>query len=215
MRKFGFFLSAGLLMFAAVALVDGLHAQQKGGGGFGGFGGGGGAQSPLTLLNNKDVRKELDLTDEQIEKLPAEVQAAIARVLSEKQLKRFKQIQLQQRGNNAFKDDAVQKQLGLSAEQKKNIGEILETSSKEIGELTKGGFGGFGKGKGGAGGTTEKLEKIRTDARERILSALTKAQRKTWAEMTGEEFKMTTGFGGFGGFGKGKTDPKKDTPKDQ
>ena len=44
---------------------------------------------------------------------------------------------------------------------------------------------------------------------EKIAHALTKDQRTTWREMTGDEFKFTTGFGG-GGFGK-----KKDANKDK
>jgi hypothetical protein len=199
MRKLGFFLSFAVLILISVALVEGQQPGQRGGG-FGGV-----ASNPLTLLNNKDVKKELEITDEQSTKIPAEVMVAISKVLNEKQFKRFKQIQLQQRGNNAFSDETVQAELKITADQKTSIAGILEASTKELGELKGGGGkGGFGK------GNAEKTEKIRTDAREKILAVLTKDQRKTWSEMTGAEFKMTTGFGG-GTFNKKGTDPKKTT----
>ena len=219
MRKIGFLVTCSALLFLAVASVDGLQAQQKkggaGGGGFGGggFGGGGGpAQTALNLLNRAEVKKELELTDEQLEKLPAEVLLAISKVLNEKQNKRFKQIELQQRGNRAFSDKTVQETLKINEEQKKNIGSILEDATKERAEALKGAFGGGGGfGKGG----NEKITKIDADAKDKILTVLTKEQRKMWREMVGEELKLTPGFGGgFGGFGKGK-DAKKDPNKDK
>ncbi len=212
MRRLAFFFSAGILIFAAAALVEGLQAQQKGGGGFGG-GGGGGTTNPLSLLARGEVKKELDLTDEQYAKVTPEVMAALAKVLNEKQLTRLKQIQVQQMGNNAFKDDAIAKQLKLTDAQKTSINEVLEASAKESAELAK---AAFGKGKGGGfGGNQEKATKIRTEAREKIVGTLTKAQKRTWTEMTGEEFKLTPAGGVGGFFNKGKTDPKKDAPKDK
>lgn len=212
MRKFGFMISSGAVLLMAVALVDGQQPQPKGGGfggGFGGFGQAPGSAS-LNLLNNKDVKKELDLTDEQLAKLPEEVLVAISKVLNEKQYKRFKQIDLQQRGNRAFGDAAVQTALKLNDEQKKNIGSILEDANKEIAEAFKGGFGGFGGKGGGFGKGNEKVDKINADTKDKILTVLTKQQRKDWREMVGEEFKMTTNpfGGGFGG--KGKKDANKD-----
>ena len=219
MRKLGFLISGGAVLLMAAALVDGQQPQPKGGfgGGFGGFGPPAPGTSSLNLLNNKDVKKELDLTDEQLDKLPAEVLVAISKVLNEKQYKRFKQIELQQRGNRAFADSGVQTALKINDEQKKNIASILEDAGKEIAEASKGGFGGFG-GKGGGGGFgkgNEKVDKINAEAKDKILTVLTKQQRKEWREMIGEEFKMTTPAfgGGFGGFGKGKD--KKDAAKDK
>ncbi len=206
MRKFSFFLSFAVLILLSVALVEGQQPDTKKAGGFGGV-----ANNPLTLLNNKDVKKELDITDDQAAKVPAEVMVAISKVLSEKQFKRFKQIQLQQRGNNAFSDATVQTQLTITPEQKTSIAEILEASTKELGEL-KGGKGGFGGGFGK--GNAEKTEKIRSEAREKIMNVLTREQRKMWSEMTGAEFKMTSGFGG-GNFNKKGTDPKKTTSAEQ
>ncbi len=207
MRKYGFFFAGAAILGLSAVLVDGLQGQPKGGGG----GGGGGGGNVLTLVNNKDVKKELNITDEQAAKIPAEVLAALGKVLDEKQLKRLKQIQVQQMGNNAFKDAGVQKELNLTAEQKTSIDGILEVQTKELAEF-KGGFGGFGKGKGGADaakGNAEKADKVRKEATEKINGVLTKTQRATWREMTGEEFKFAAPTFGGGNFGK-KKDPNKD-----
>jgi hypothetical protein len=209
MRKFSWIVGCGALLLMSVAIVEGQQEKKgKGTGGFGGFGNF--RQTPgqglLTLLNSKDVKTELDVTDEQMEKLPDEMMVAIGKVLNDKQFKRFKQIDLQNRKNNAFKDATVQKQLKMTDEQKKNITSILADETKEITDLRKEG-GGFGK------GNNEKIETIRKDSKEKIYTVLTKDQRKAWRDMIGEEFKFTNqgfggGFGGFGGKGKNK---KKDT----
>ncbi len=212
MRKFSAFLTCGALLLMSVAWVEGQQEKKQGGGG-GGFGRGGfGPTNPYDLLTRSDVKKELDVTEDQMEKLPDEVMVAISKVLSEKQFKRFRQLDLQKKQNTAFKVGYVQKELKMTDEQKKNILTIITDESKEIAELMPKG-GGFGKGGGGGKGggkeTAEKIETVRKDAKEKIYTVLTKDQRKAWRELIGEEFKFTQqGFGGgFGGKGK---DAKKD-----
>jgi hypothetical protein len=201
MRKFGFFVGVAALLMTSVVWVDGFSQEKKGG-----FGGGG-QQNPIAFLSREDVKKELEVTDDDLAKVNTEVMAAIAKVLNEKQLKRFKQLDLQKKANNAFKDDGVQKQLKVTAEQKTSITTILDESGKELAELFKGGFG-KGGGKGG-GANFEKIGTINKDAKEKIYNVLTKEQRKAWRDMIGDEFKFAQQ--GFGGGGKGK----KDAPKDK
>lgn len=208
MRKFTAFLACGALLLMSVAWVEGQQEKKQGGGGggFGGMFGRGGPTNPYDLLVRADVKKELDVTEDQMDKLPDEVMVAISKVLNEKQFKRFKQLDLQKKQNAAFKDAAVQKELKMTEEQKKNILTILADETKEVGELMPKGGGGFGK-KGGGGdfkGTQEKIETIHKDAKEKIYMVLSKDQRKTWRDMIGEEFKFTQGFGFGGGFGKKK-----------
>jgi hypothetical protein len=177
MRKFGLLAVSGALILMSVAWVEGQQGGNKGNP----FQ----QTSPLFLINREDVKKELDITQEQLDKLPAEVMVAISKVLDQKQFKRFKEIDLQQRGNNAFKDTAVQKALNMTDEQKTNITSLLTDSDKEIKDLRgKGGKGGKG------GGTTEKVDTIRKETKEKILGVLTKEQRKTFRELVGEEFKF-------------------------
>ena len=192
MRRFMLFLASSCLILMSVAWVEGQQGGGKKGGGFGGIFGGA-QQNPLILLNRAEVKKELELTDAQAEKLPAEVMVAISKVLNEKQFKRFKQIELQQRDVNAFKDEAVQKSLKVTSDQAKSINSLIENSEKEIAEMFKGGFD---------MGTFEKIANVRKDTKDKVLAVLTKDQRKAWREMIGEEFKLQQ-FGGFG-FGKKK-----------
>jgi len=200
MRKFVLLLSCGFIVFMCAAWVDGQPGGGKSGkGGFGGF-----QQTPVTLLNRTDVKEELKLTDSQLEELPAEYLKAIEKVLKPDQFKRFKQIELQARGNNAFKDKGVQKALKFTDEQVKTISGLLEGSDKEIADLTPK-FGGGGKKGGDFKGAFEKIQNVQKETKEKILTALTKEQRKQWREMIGEEFKMQQGGFGFGGgFGAGK-----------
>src|ERR1700676_4777265 len=111
MRRYGIFFGC-----SAVALVTfGVIASeaQVGGGAKGGFGFG--AQNdPVTLLRRADVKKELDLSEEQLEKLPSAVMKAIGEVLTDKQMARFRQLDLQKRDTAAFKDEKIRKELKIT-----------------------------------------------------------------------------------------------------
>jgi hypothetical protein len=169
------------------------------------FGGGGGNTNPVTLLQRKDVRTELNLTEDQIAKLPEAQWKAIAEVLDAKQAKRLRQIVLQQQGANAFNDAKVQKELKLTDAQKTSIKEALDASAAQVKELFQ-----DLKGGGGFKGIQEKQATIRKETMEKITAVLKTEQKRAWNDMVGEEFKMEKGGfgGGKGGKGKGK---KKDT----
>lgn len=177
---------AGLLLMACLA-----PAQQPGRFGFGGFGG---QQDIMALLRNASVKKEIKLTDEQMEKVPAAVMKALGEVLSPDQLARLKQIDLQQKGPQAFKDAQVQTALKLSAEQKTNVNTILEESTKEQREIFKEAAG------GGFQGIQEKLGTLRKETNEKLMNVLSADQKKSWTNMLGDEFKIEFDFGK----GKGK-----------
>jgi len=205
MRRFSLVLCGGILTLLAITLMAaGQEQQKKGGkggkGGFGGFGGGfggGGMTDPVLLLRNESVKKELDITTEQSEKIPTAVAKALKEVLSDKQYKRLRQIELQQLGNAAFKQADVKTELKLTDSQLKNIDAVLEESRKEIAELQKDAAGDFK-------GMREKMTNLRKDTKEKVRNVLTADQRKSYDAMLGEEFKLQTGFGG----GKGGTKKK-------
>lgn len=207
MRRMAMMLSALSLLLISVTLVTAQQGQGQGkgrgfgGGGFGGFGGfGGGGTDPVALVRNQQIRKELEITDEQLDKLPAAVNKALKEVLNEQQHARLSQIQLQLRGIRAFTDADVQTRLKLTDQQKESIETIVEDSDKERRELF--GKGGFG---GGGGGAREKIEAMNKEAREKVEGVLTADQRKAFRQMTGPEFKLELGgFGGGGNFGGGK-----------
>src|SRR5438105_1154280 len=122
---------AGLLGVAVLQLAPG-NAQQP----LGGLTGKG-QTDPLSLLRNTNVKKELRLTDDQLEKVNDAVWKALAQVLDEDQLGRLKQIDLQVRDFRAFGDPRVQEQLGLGNEQRENIKAIVADAEKEMIELRK------------------------------------------------------------------------------
>src|SRR5262249_15266120 len=97
-----------------------------------------GSVAPLGVLDRADVKKELDITAEQTEKIPGALMAALAEVLGENQLTRLKQLDLQQRNQRAFEDAAVRHLLKLTAEQNKNIDGVL-AEKIELGQGPVGG----------------------------------------------------------------------------
>jgi hypothetical protein len=199
MRRFGMVFGVSACALLTLGILGG-YAQQGKKGGFGGgmFGGGVGKNDPVALLNRDDVKKELDLSEEQTEKLPGAVMKAVAEVLNDKQMKRFRQIELQVRGTQAFvKDETLKKQLKLTDSQTKNIEEILADSQKEVAELFK-----EAKGAGGFKGLGEKMQGINKEAKEKVMGVLTAEQKKQYKELVGEEFK----FEQPKGFGKKKND---------
>src|SRR4051794_28969184 len=100
MRLVGRSLVALAVAFLVVGLVGGQQPGgkgKKGGFGGGGFGKGGGAQDAYTLLKSDQVKKELGVTEAQVEKIPEAVLKALSGVLDDKQMNRLRQIELQVR----------------------------------------------------------------------------------------------------------------------
>lgn len=223
---------------AAIAIVFGcssLALAQPGGGrggfggGFGGPGGGfggGGAQ----LLQDENVRKDLGLVDEQVQKLTSiqekmraemgemfagmrdlggltdeerqarfeemrtkatkrmeEVQKDIDLVLLPQQRDRLKQITVQsrlQRGgtSDTLASDEVAKELGITEAQKEELKKVAEEADVEM---------------------RQKIEKLREEAREKIISVLTPDQQARFKRLIGEkiEFAPPQFGGGRGGPG--------------
>ena len=167
MGRWTLVIGAFLLALGLVGLAD---AQQRAP--FAG-GGGRGPTDPLALINNPSVKKELEITDEQAEKLPEALRKALNDVLTEKQVKRLKQIEMQQRGAAAFGDDKVAAALKLSEEQIGNIKTILQDSQKELKEAFSGGRGGDFK------AAREKVENLKKETQEKIQDVLTSEQKRT------------------------------------
>lgn len=192
----------GFLM--TLALVSVTAAQFRPG-----FGGAN-RTDPVVLLNDPQVRKELGISDEQAEKMPAAIFEAVTKVLDAKQVKRLREIQLQQMGSRALLDAKVQGDLKFTDSQKESVKTILDDAAKDITTLTKE----FGKG-GDFKGMGEKIAAIRKESNEKAMEVLNADQRRTYTSMLGEEFKFEAPKGfGKGGFGKGK-DKGKTKDKDK
>lgn len=194
------------LAAAVVAMAVGpALAQQQRGRGFGGFGGG-----TLFLLTQKSVQEELKLSDEQVKKA-TELQEkqreafqglrdlsqeerrtkmqemtktqneAIAKLLKPEQLKRAKQIALQQQVRFgigfALNNEEVAKSLKISDEQREKIREIQRNAFEEMRDL--------GRDEEGA----KKRQEIMKATNEKVDGVLTAEQKTKLKELQGEPFK--------------------------
>jgi hypothetical protein len=112
---------------------------------------------------------------------------AVSEILKPEQVKRLKQIELQQAGARAYSRPDVVKALSLKDDQIEKIKTINDDSQKAMRELRPA---------GGAGGkpakpdpaVTEKIAALRKETGEKIQAVLTDDQKKTWKDMTGEAF---------------------------
>lgn len=155
----------------------------------GGPGGPGG--DPGSILKNENVQKELKITEEQLKKYEELQKKALADSLTPEQLKRLKQIQLQQRGIQAFQDPEVQTTLKMTDDQKEKVKTIAEDAGKDMRELFK---------NAGGGGNREEMAKkfaaYRKEVMDKTTSVLSEDQKKTWKDMVGEPFEgLRQGFG--------------------
>src|SRR5207247_9757903 len=87
-----------------------------------------------------------DLSDEERQKMMAERRAAedkqLGEILNADQMKRYRQLRLQQQGMSAVSEKEVADQLNLTADQKTKIQEILSAQQAEMRSLRQGGGGG-------------------------------------------------------------------------
>ncbi|HEY7427291.1 MAG TPA: hypothetical protein VH682_23860 [Gemmataceae bacterium] len=167
------------------------------------------------LLQNEGVQKELNITDEQKtklkeaiekvrednkdiiakgfqnitredrEKLAKATNEAVGKVLDEKQVKRFKQIQIQTQGAVAFQNPQVQSALKLTDDQKDKIKKISDESREKMRELFQGG--------GNREENAKKFAELRKETMEKAIGVLTNDQKKTWKDLTGKPFEVRLG----------------------
>jgi vacuolar-type H+-ATPase subunit H len=185
----------------AVAMLLGAPAlaQFRGGGG-GSLAGNASVQKELKLSDEqiekvktavkdvlatlKDSRPGKDATAEQraefAKKSSDATNKALAGILKPEQIKRLRQIELQQSGPT---DADCQKELGLSDEQKTKIKEAGDKSREEMRDIFKNAQGNFQE-------AQEKMAKLRKQTTEKQLAVLSDEQKKKWKEMTGDPFEV-------------------------
>jgi hypothetical protein len=165
---------------AAVAvLASPVMAQRGGPRGFGPRGGG--VESFLRLLQNKSVQEELKIEKSDVDKVPDALMEALGKALKKDQLKRLKEIELQQRGSRAFYDAKIQKALKITEDQKKELDTIQKDAAKEMRELFQG--GNFREAR-------EKMVKLNKETTKKVMAVLKADQKKAWKAMIGEPFEI-------------------------
>ncbi|HXG09699.1 MAG TPA: hypothetical protein VNK04_07910 [Gemmataceae bacterium] len=113
--------------------------------------------------------------------IASDTYTALNTVLKPEQVKRLKQIELQQRGYEAFTEPEVRKALNLTESQVKEIDAIVKGADAERDKLFQGGF---------QQGTREKLQTLRKETMTKITGLLKEDQKKAWKELTGEPFEV-------------------------
>jgi putative membrane-bound dehydrogenase-like protein len=178
-----------------------MGVSQPPGGGGGGGGKGKGAKDPdiVTLLQNPQVKAALEITDQQLEKLPTASLKALAEVLNPTQVKRLREIYLQQRGNAAFLDSDVKNDLKITADQAKKIQGTVDDLTKQQNDFAE-------------AGDFAKTQELQNAATAKIQGILTAEQKTAWAKMLGQPIQIAGGGkggpGGKGGGMGGKASPK-------
>lgn len=176
--------------------------------------------NPLGLLENKDVQKDLKLSEEQTktvgdlakkyqdglkdlpkgrdgikkrQELANSIKQEADGVLKADQSKRVKQLEVQQKGLNAFFDQTLMKDLGLTDEQKGKVRDAIKDMNAKRIELLK-----------DLKGNREEIQKktaelTRTSVTE-FVKGLGDEQRKKWQDIAGEPFQgVLPAAGGLGG----------------
>ena len=161
----------------------------------------------LMLLNQKAVRDDLKLSEEQTRSLreatvkqmtalldtadlPPEqrmqkrqemhkqTEAIVSQVLRPEQSARLKQIALQVEGPRTFACPKIAKDLGITEEQQQRMKAIHAEARKEIARL-------FGEGQPRPE-AVKAAKELRQRVQEQIVNVLTDAQKARWKELTGD-----------------------------
>ena len=146
---------------------------------------------------NMDRQKAAELTKQENDDL----EKAVPDILKADQLKRFKQLEVQSAGLQAFSKDDVATALKLTDDQKKSIKDTQDELQKDIMDV----FQNAGQG----GDRAAAMQKVRTmskDALDKVLNGLTDDQKKTWKDLTGDKFEFPApmGRGNRGNRGNGQ-----------
>jgi len=201
MKKLAQITLAAAIVAMAVSPALAQQRQRQPGRGFGGgFGGG-----TVYLLTQKSVQDELKLSEEQVKQVKElqekqradrpnfqggdreEIQKkmaerrkaeneAVAKILKPEQLKRVKQIGLQQQGARALNNEEVAKALKITDEQKGKIREIQMKAFEEMRDV----------GRGEEART--KIQELMKKTNEKVMGVLTAEQKTKLKEMQGKPF---------------------------
>jgi len=137
----------------------------------------------LRDITNQDERRQK--SQELTKTVSDETLKAVSSILSADQVKRLKQIELQQAGLQAFTRPDVQKALNLTGEQQDAIKTLNDEAAKKRQELFQG-----GRRQGGGGQGQSQMTALRKESMEKVQKLLNADQRKTWKDLTGDAFEI-------------------------
>jgi preprotein translocase subunit SecD len=130
----------------------------------------------------QDREKKLE---EHRKKAREKLAALLKEVLQPEQLKRSRQVTLQQEGSFALGQEDVRKELNITQEQVEKFMGVVKDLQKKVEPLIK---------EAQAGGKPEeirpKVEQLRKDHGKKLEAILTDAQQKQWKELLGPPFEL-------------------------
>ena len=132
------------------------------------------ARQNMDRQNMADLRKQ---ENDDLEK-------AVPDILKPDQLKRFKQLEVQAAGFQAFTKDDVGTALKLTDDQKKAIKDSSDELTKDIMDLMQN----AGQDPDKRREAFTKATTMRQDAMDKVVNGLSDDQKKTWKDLTGDKF---------------------------
>ncbi len=117
--------------------------------------------------------------------ISAETFKELDSILKPNQIKRLKQIQLQQSGVNAFTNPEVEKALKLDNAQKEKIKTIIGDAASQRRELFQGGGGG-----GDFQEMAKKMAAVQKENMDKVTATLSDDQKQAWKELVGQPFEF-------------------------
>jgi hypothetical protein len=145
-------------------------------------------QGDFLKLKEFNARERLEKVAEIVRTITTETNKGLAAILKPEQMRRFRQIQLQQLGLMAFTEPDVRSKLKLTDDQVGRIRRINADSQSQRRELVQGG-----------GGTREEMRMkgatLDKESMDEALAVLSAKQKRAWKDMTGKPFEVQ--FRGF------------------
>jgi Spy/CpxP family protein refolding chaperone len=138
-------------------------------------------------VDDLDAQKRPEKMAEIVRTMTSETNKGLADVLKPEQMKRYRQLQLQQLGLIAFTEPDVQSKLKLTDDQVGQIRKINADSQGQRLELPQG------------GGNREEMRKkaatLGKESMDKALAVLSADQKQAWKDLTGEPLEVQ--FQGF------------------
>jgi len=131
----------------------------------------------------------------QMERRTADLERAVAAILSDVQLKRARQLSLQLEGGAALARSEIADQLDLTPDQRKQVAGILRTSRDKTRAVMET-LDPRTTPPAAAQTAMTRSEAIRKAADKALLALLTDAQRRRWKNLVGQPFRFSGGVAG-------------------
>ena len=143
--------------------------------------------SGMRDLSEEQRRERFQEMQQDAAKRAEEMRKEVAGILKPEQLKRLRQIELQQQGAAALMRPEVAENLGLTADQKEKLEQIGRSSREKMQELFQGGRERSEEQRGQA---REKVQQLRQEGEKEAMAVLTAEQKEKLRDMMGKPFEL-------------------------